>query len=75
MRILSLMTAAALATASMAQANSLHSIDANGDGGISYQEYFHVYGPDAGPVQFGYADKDNDGLLDWVEFNHAFNND
>lgn len=75
MRVLSLITAVTLAAASMAQANSLHSVDSNGDGRVSYLEYFHVYGPDAGPIKFGYADTDNDGSLNWVEFNSVFNND
>jgi len=73
MRIISLVTLAAIATASVAQANSLHSVDRDGSGGISYSEFKHVYGPELGKITFGYIDKNNDQMIDWVEFNSELN--
>ena len=73
MRIISLVTLAAIATASVAQANSLHSVDRDSSGGISFAEFERVYGPERGKINFSYIDKNNDQMIDWVEFNSELN--
>ena len=67
MKAITLMTLAAIATASAANA-SLPRFDDNGNGTISVEEYLDAFGPEQGVEQFRHIDKNGNGMIDAVEY-------
>ena len=72
MKAVTLLTLAAVATASAASA-SLPRFDDNKDGTLSVAEYLDAFGPEQGREQFYVIDKNNDQMIDVAEYWAATN--
>ena len=72
MKAVTLLTLAAVATASAASA-SLPRFDDNKDGTLSVAEYLDAFGPEQGREQFYVIDKNNDLIIDKDEYQRATN--